>query len=45
MVKSKETVRNSWPVLTVSFGSQIYIITIIKGDPYLPITAKIRNKR
>ena len=39
-VKSKETVGNSWTV-----SSWVTNITNIKWDPYLPITAKIRNKR
>ena len=34
VVKSKETVGNSWTVFT-----------IIKWGPYVPITAEIRNKR
>ena len=40
-VKSKETVGNSWTVLFRVTN----IITIIKWDPYLLITGKIRNKR
>ena len=42
-VKSKETVGNSWTILSKLFW--VTNITNIKWDPYLPITAKIRNKR
>ena len=45
MVKSKETVGNSWTILKVILGHKYHHNHSCAEIHSLPITAKIRNKR